>query len=248
MTRRFSVVLVSLSVAGFVPAASGQDDATAPTPAAAVIEPVSEDPESLTPPTPREVEADPPGVDEGASQRPTSSDVLDDLMRERDPLLEPLVPPSPATVDAPRSTPIPPTTVDVPATRPREGDGSIPSRINMPAPSVDLDPAILGVAPDAARPKLRREGDLVVQRRGRLLRSSDGEHVMLVFDAAGAESDEPPMILMPSRLLEEMEDLVQNRGDQTVFVVSGQVHAYRGANYLLPTMMEVARGGDNLRR
>lgn len=209
-------------------------------------------------------EADAAGGDEAG--RRTSSDVLDDLMRERDPLLDAAGGDdsrargvgSPSDAE-PMTTPIPPTRLDLPpATQPiepRQPEGSIPSRVNMPAPSVDLDPAILGVAPDAERPKLRREGDLVVQRRGRLLRSSDGEHVMLVFDVGGgggegggAEADEPPMILMPSRLLEQMEDLVQRRGDETVFVVSGQVHAYRGANYLLPTTMEVARGGDNLKR
>jgi hypothetical protein len=43
-----------------------------------------------------------------------------------------------------------------------------------------------------------------------------------------------------------MEDTVDRRGDTTVFILSGQVHTYRGANYLLPTMMKVAVDTGNL--
>ena len=63
---------------------------------------------------------------------------------------------------------------------------------------------------------------------------------MFAFDADGdtAASAEPPMLMMPCKLLQLMEDVVIERGDQVVFVVSGRVHTFRGANYLLPTTMK----------
>ncbi|MEM6553423.1 MAG: hypothetical protein AAF750_15000 [Planctomycetota bacterium] len=113
----------------------------------------------------------------------------------------------------------------------------VPTRIGVPAGAVDPDPAVIGVAPGEPRPTLRREGEFVINRAGRLVRSSDQALALFVFEADGAESPEPPMILQACRLLETMEDLVSRHGDSTVFVISGQVHTYRGNNYLLPTRM-----------
>ena len=69
---------------------------------------------------------------------------------------------------------------------------------------------------------------------------------VFVFDADSQHAPEPPMILQPCRLLQSMEDIVQQRGDTVVFVLSGQVHVYRGANYLLPTLMRIAIDRGNL--
>lgn len=140
--------------------------------------------------------------------------VMDDLMQQRrpSPVVEPLRQP---------------------------GTQSIPSRVGAPATRVDVDPAVLGVAPGQEPPPLRREGEFVVERRGRLVRSTEGAHVLFVFEADDRKSPELPMILQACGLLETMENLVQQRGDQVVFKLSGQVHTYRGANYLLPTMMTV---------
>lgn len=121
-----------------------------------------------------------------------------------------------------------------------------PSRVGAPAATVDLDPAIVGVAPDAEAPTLLPEGTFIVNRRGRLIRSQDGAHVMFVFEADDAESPEAPMILQRCRKLEDMEDYVEQHGDQTVFRLSGQVHTYRNANYLLPTMMVIDIDRGNL--
>ncbi len=55
------------------------------------------------------------------------------------------------------------------------------------------------------------------------------------------------MLLMPCRLLELMEDTVAESGDQTVFILSGRVYAYRGANYLMPTLMRQRLDLGNLR-
>jgi len=128
-----------------------------------------------------------------------------------------------------------------------------PARVGAPAATVDLDPAVVGIAPppagegaSAEKPKLLPEGTFIVNRRGRIMRSSDGAHVMFVFEADQPDAPETPMILMPCRKLEDMEDYVEKHGDQTTFRLSGQVHTYRGANYLLPTMMVIDIDRGNL--
>ena len=121
-----------------------------------------------------------------------------------------------------------------------------PGRVGVPAVTVDVDRSVLGVAPGEPQPHLRREGDFVVNRRGRVIRSPDGAHVLFVFEAADKESPEPPMILQACRNLQAMEDIVAERGDAAEFIVSGQVHVYRGANYLLPTMYQLAYDKGNL--
>jgi len=116
-----------------------------------------------------------------------------------------------------------------------------------------LDPAVLGVAPGAtgrgpaAAPRLKPEGQFIINRRARLMQSGDGMRSVLVFEADSPEHSEPPMILLPCQLLENMETLVQERGDNLVFIVSGQVTIYRGVNHLLPTMMRIASDPENLR-
>lgn len=118
-------------------------------------------------------------------------------------------------------------------------DGPSDNDDAMPAMRVDIDPEVLGVAPGEPQPTLRREGEFIVNRVGRLRRSSESGRMLFVFDADDKDSPEPPMILQACRLLETMENLVQERGGQVTFKISGQVHTYRGANYLLPTMMRL---------
>lgn len=109
-----------------------------------------------------------------------------------------------------------------------------------------LDPRILGTAPGAQKPKLKAEGEFVVSRRGRISRAPDGIHVLFVFESDEKDAPEAPMILVPCQTLQSMEDIVRDRGDRIVFKLSGQVLAYRGLNYLLPTMMNVEFDRGNL--
>lgn len=125
------------------------------------------------------------------------------------------------------------------------GRGASPVR---PAPSIGLniDPSILGVAPGQQAPKLRREGDFVISRRGRLQPSPGGNHMLFVFEADDMSMQDPPMVLVPCQTLESMEQQVRQRGDRVVFVLSGQVLQYRGVNFLLPTMMKIDIDRGNL--
>jgi hypothetical protein len=123
-----------------------------------------------------------------------------------------------------------------------------PTRSGQPREAIQLDPEVLGVAPGGERPALRPEGQFIINRRARMVQSADGNRSVLVFEADSAEAAEPPMILLPCRILEDMETLVEERGDQLIFIISGQITAYRGVNHLLPTMMREAADPANLRR
>jgi hypothetical protein len=69
---------------------------------------------------------------------------------------------------------------------------------------------------------------------------------MITFDADASGMADPPMYLMPCQMLEDMEQIVQQQGDSVVFVISGQVFVYHGANYVLPTLMKLAPSHGNL--
>jgi len=114
--------------------------------------------------------------------------------------------------------------------------------------TMDIDPRVLGVAPGQEMPKLRREGEFIVNRRGRLVQAPNGRHALFVFEADSQKSPETPMVFAPCLMLQNMEDIVRERGGKVIFILSGQVLVYRGINYLLPTMMKLAidRGNLNL--
>jgi hypothetical protein len=106
----------------------------------------------------------------------------------------------------------------------------------------------VGTAPGVGKGQLKREGQFVVRRRGRMKRATGGAASpwMFTFDADRANLDDPPMYLMPCRMLEDMEQIVRDRGESVAFIISGQVFVYHNANYLLPTLMELAADRGNL--
>jgi hypothetical protein len=106
---------------------------------------------------------------------------------------------------------------------------------------------LVGVAPGIEAPQARREGQFVVSRRGRMVRIPDRAQFIFTFEGDGEQSPEAPMILVPCQMLQAMEDLLQERGDKTVLVVSGQIFLYRGVNYLLPTLAKPDIDKGNLK-
>ncbi|MFW5681723.1 MAG: hypothetical protein ACOC1G_01845 [Phycisphaeraceae bacterium] len=135
-----------------------------------------------------------------------------------------------------------------PATQPQRDPQrtQVPESVGVPAVTVEIDPDVLGIAPGQKAPELRREGEFIVSRRGRLVRSEDGAHVLFVFEADARDAPERPMIMMPCRMLESMEEIVADRGSDVEFILSGEVFVYRKNNYLLPTMMKIAIDRGNL--
>lgn len=117
------------------------------------------------------------------------------------------------------------------------------------APNARRGPALPPTADDGEpHAPLRREGEFILQRAGRVIRSSDAQSVLFAFEADGGEGDnaDPPMVLLPCRLLERMERITTRRGDAQVFMLSGRVYTFQGENYLLPTVMKLRIDDGNL--
>ena len=120
----------------------------------------------------------------------------------------------------------------------------MPSRVGIPAARVDLDPAVVGVLPGDPLPRLRREGEFVVQRSGRLVDLPQIGAWVFVFDPENAQADLRPMIVQRCQRLASMQDTLGDRGGDDApihFTLTGQVHTYRGVNYLLPTAIAGTR-------
>lgn len=112
------------------------------------------------------------------------------------------------------------------------------------APPVDTADAVQGQQA-AEQANLLPEGDLITNRRGRLVRlaGSDGRFA-LVFDNDPNSPGTGPLVILPCRVLETMEGLAMPRGDEASFRVSGRVLVYEGRNYLLPTLAQLERAGE----
>lgn len=85
--------------------------------------------------------------------------------------------------------------------------------------------------------QLVREGSFLRNRRGRLVRG-EGAWVY-VFDKDGQGNAEPPMVMLPCRRLREMQQALELRARTLTFQTTGQVFAYEGRNYFLPTFFGV---------
>jgi len=132
-----------------------------------------------------------------------------------------------------------------PALEPTQRQGAI----GKPGPVIHVGvdrKLIQGIAPGMPAPKLRREGDFVVNRRGRLKLTPSGNYALFAFDSDGTSMADPPMVLVPCELLELMEKQVQDRGERIVFKISGQILTYHHVNYLLPTMVKLDVDRGNL--
>jgi len=119
---------------------------------------------------------------------------------------------------------------------------TIPRRVGVPAAAVDLDASVIGVLPGAPLPRLRREGEFVIERPGELLDLDQGSLWVFAFDPMPGQPDLRPMIVQKSQRLASMQDTLDQRKTSDLgFTITGQVHTYRGVNYLLPTAISGAR-------
>lgn len=119
---------------------------------------------------------------------------------------------------------------------------TIPNRVGVPAAAVDLDATVIGVLPGAPLPRLRREGEFIIERPGQLLAVDDGAYWVFAFDTVAGQPDLRPMIVQKCQRLASMQDTIDERRDGDLgFTLTGQVHTYRGVNYLLPTAIAGTR-------
>jgi hypothetical protein len=75
------------------------------------------------------------------------------------------------------------------------------------------------------------DGYLLVDRAGRMVH--DGEWWTFVFESDSPVYQEPPMKLLPNRMLERMIYETQGASGNIVFVVSGEVTDFQNENFLL---------------
>jgi hypothetical protein len=99
---------------------------------------------------------------------------------------------------------------------------------------------------EAGPQKLLPPGTVVLWRRGWLGRG-DGGTWSFVFEADASGLVDPPMVLLPCLLLEEMERHGRRGGPDPALLISGRVERYHGRNYLLPTSYQVPRHRTPLR-
>ncbi len=90
------------------------------------------------------------------------------------------------------------------------------------------------------------DGSPLVARPGRIVRQ--GSWWTFVFESDHPDNPEPPMILLPNQGLELMVRLAGSGRAGTVFLVSGEVTAFEGANYLLPRSVARRIDTGNLRK
>lgn len=100
-------------------------------------------------------------------------------------------------------------------------------------PAVDTRSGSGAVAPGAPTLNVLREGSYLVDRVGRLNRTSDGSQAEFTFDSDGKTMKDPPVLILPNLKLMAMENAVTSANRDLRFRVTGMVTEYRGRNYVL---------------
>jgi hypothetical protein len=101
------------------------------------------------------------------------------------------------------------------------------------APVNDATSGSGAVAPNAPTVPLIREGTLFLDRIGRITRTGDGFWWEFRLEADGSALNDPPMLMLPCKKLQQMEDSVRTSYRDLKIRISGEVMEYRGRNYLL---------------
>lgn len=140
-----------------------------------------------------------------------------------------------------------------PSVRPEAGD--VLNTIMTRPPAADLKPepnpppagdsaaARSVLLPRVDATALRREGDYVVDRVGRMVRGAD-DRPEFVFDSDGQAQKDPPMVILPNLKLMQMESAARQVGGGGLrFRITGMVTEYNGRNYILIEKVVVA-GSD----
>lgn len=167
-------------------------------------------------------------------------------------------PPEGGEVGAP-PTPPPPSTdpqvqdlikqLEAQRDRPRTIEPGIPV---SPVPPASLasqqpkppKPTEAGEVGATAAARLIPEGRAIVNRRARMVRTGSDWSVAFDSGPRGDPDLDRPMTLTPCLNLQRMESWAGTRGDNATMEVSGQVLAYQGRNYLIPTLFRITPPTD----
>lgn len=102
-----------------------------------------------------------------------------------------------------------------------------------------------GVEPSTPSTPLKREGDIISQRSGRLFKAADGR-TEFHFESDRTTLGDPPMTIVPNQNLMRMEDANKKSGRDLRFRVTGSITRYRGENYLLIEKVDVQPDQEGL--
>ncbi len=105
-----------------------------------------------------------------------------------------------------------------------------------PVPDYKPEPKTDWLNPVAAKPlnppALIREGTYIIDRLGRLTRTTDGQP-QFTFEADAAAMKDPPMTILANLKLMVMENAVKQAQHDLRFRITGVVTEYNGKNYIL---------------
>jgi hypothetical protein len=108
------------------------------------------------------------------------------------------------------------------------------------------DASLAASAAEDAGSLNRKDGDLIVDRVGRMIYDANEQGWLFSFDSDSQTASEPPVILHPCRLLEVMENTVHQSVHPLRFRISGQITRYQGRTYLLLRKMLIVHDLGNL--
>lgn len=137
---------------------------------------------------------------------------------------------------------------DQPASRPSPTTLPVPTTLLSPTtlPALQILDRMLQSRPDAGRPLspgdappateqpfVRKEGDLLRLRVGRLVRSQDPNAWYFNYEADGKTLQDPPMEILPNTNLSAMEATLKKSNRDVRFRITGVTTLYNGHNYIL---------------
>ena len=128
--------------------------------------------------------------------------------------------------------------------------------MHRPEPVNPAHPAIIGTVGSSAASEqggsstgqITAEGPqaAVIDRLGRILYDSDRKIWQFVFEADGQSLAEPPLVLLPCRLLEQLEAHLMRAPAPLLFRVSGEPNEFRQGRYLMLRKAVIKPPGGNL--
>lgn len=144
----------------------------------------------------------------------------------------------------PKQPPTEPTAEDILREFQKERPRAVPL---LPTPPKDETIVRTPSPDDGDMPAVRMpDGYFLIDRVGRLTQIGDWWMITFISDNNPLESPDPPMRLLPNRMLERMVRESQGASRSVEFIVSGEVTEFMGENYLLLRKLMRRRDLGNL--
>lgn len=125
--------------------------------------------------------------------------------------------------------------------RPANGPAMQPLQPILNPPVMDQTSGKTVVPGSAVPQNLKREGDYIRDRLGRLTKSADGTQMEFSFESDGRTMQDPPVIILPNLKLMAMENAVNSSNRDLRFRITGPVTEYKGRNYILLEKVSVVQ-------